>query len=108
MTVFGRNQGGSSIMHKDFNWKRSRISVLEVEAVPQRLIVACPLFGEHISRRVYHAVVTTKLKTECSKDVEGTSQPDAGALNLECAPSYPGSAVRPTRWRPGELVTNRN
>jgi hypothetical protein len=30
MTVFGTYQGASTIMRKAFDWKRSRISVLEV------------------------------------------------------------------------------
>jgi hypothetical protein len=33
ITVFGTYQGASTIMRKAFDWKRSRISVLEVEAV---------------------------------------------------------------------------
>jgi hypothetical protein len=39
ITVFGTYQGASTIMHKAFDWKRSRISVLEVEAVPQSCIL---------------------------------------------------------------------
>jgi hypothetical protein len=35
---FGTYQGASTIMRKAFDWKRSRISVLEVEAVPQSCI----------------------------------------------------------------------
>jgi hypothetical protein len=31
-------QGASTIMRKAFDWKRSRISMLEVEAVPQSCI----------------------------------------------------------------------
>jgi hypothetical protein len=38
ITVFGTYQGASTIMHKAFDWKRSRISMLEVEAVPQSYI----------------------------------------------------------------------
>jgi hypothetical protein len=34
ITVFGTLQGASTIMRKAFDWKCSRISVLEVEAVP--------------------------------------------------------------------------
>jgi hypothetical protein len=34
--VFGTYQGVSTIMHKAFDWKRSTISMVEVEAVPQR------------------------------------------------------------------------
>jgi hypothetical protein len=35
ITVFGTYKGASTIMRKAFDWKRSRISMLEVEAVPQ-------------------------------------------------------------------------
>jgi hypothetical protein len=35
ITVFGTYQGASTIMRKAFDWKRSRISMLEVETVPQ-------------------------------------------------------------------------
>jgi hypothetical protein len=38
ITVFGTYQGASTIMRKAFDWKRSRISMLEVEAVPQSFI----------------------------------------------------------------------
>jgi hypothetical protein len=38
ITIFGTYQGASTIMHKAFDWKRSRISMLEVEAVPQSCI----------------------------------------------------------------------
>jgi hypothetical protein len=38
ITVFGTYQDASTIMRKAFNWKRSRISMLEVEAVPQSCI----------------------------------------------------------------------
>jgi hypothetical protein len=38
ITVFGTYQGASTIMLKAFDWKRSRISMLEVEAVPQSCI----------------------------------------------------------------------
>jgi hypothetical protein len=38
MTVFGTYQGASTIMRKTFDWKRSRISLSEVEAVPQSCI----------------------------------------------------------------------
>jgi hypothetical protein len=31
-------QGASTIMHNVFNWKRSKISMLEVEAIPQNCI----------------------------------------------------------------------
>jgi hypothetical protein len=37
-TVFGTYQGASTIMRKAFDWKRSRISMFEVEAVPQSCI----------------------------------------------------------------------
>jgi hypothetical protein len=33
--MFGTHLGVSTIMCKVFNWKRSRISVLEAEAIPQ-------------------------------------------------------------------------
>jgi hypothetical protein len=33
--VFGTYQGASTIMQKAFDWKRSRMSMLEVEVVPQ-------------------------------------------------------------------------
>jgi hypothetical protein len=36
MTVFGTYQGASDIMRKASGWKRSRISMSELEAVPQR------------------------------------------------------------------------
>jgi hypothetical protein len=39
ITVFATYQGASTIMRKAFDWKRSRISVLEVEAVPQSCIL---------------------------------------------------------------------
>jgi hypothetical protein len=35
MPVFGTYQGASTIMRKAFDWKRSKITMLEVEAVPQ-------------------------------------------------------------------------
>jgi hypothetical protein len=38
ITAFGTYQGASAIMRKAFDWKRSRIPVLEVEAVPQSCI----------------------------------------------------------------------
>jgi hypothetical protein len=38
MPVFGTYQGASTILRKAFNWTRSRISMLEVEAVPQSYI----------------------------------------------------------------------
>jgi hypothetical protein len=38
ITVFGTYQGASSRMRKASDWKRSRISILEVEAVPQSCI----------------------------------------------------------------------
>jgi hypothetical protein len=38
ITVFGTYQGSSTIMRKAFDWKCSRISMLEVEAVPQSCI----------------------------------------------------------------------
>jgi hypothetical protein len=38
ITVFGTYQGASTIMRKAFDWKRSRISMLEVEAVSQSCI----------------------------------------------------------------------
>jgi hypothetical protein len=31
MALFGKYQAASTIMHKAFDWKRSRISVLEAE-----------------------------------------------------------------------------
>jgi hypothetical protein len=34
-TIFGTYQGASTIMYKSFDWKHSRISMLEVEAIPQ-------------------------------------------------------------------------
>jgi hypothetical protein len=37
-TVFGTYQGVSTIMRKAFGWKRSMMSMLEVEAVPQSCI----------------------------------------------------------------------
>jgi hypothetical protein len=33
ITVFGTYQGMSTVMHKILDWKRSRISVFEVEAI---------------------------------------------------------------------------
>jgi hypothetical protein len=33
MTVFGTYQGASTIMREAFDWKRSRISILEIELV---------------------------------------------------------------------------
>jgi hypothetical protein len=38
ITVFGTYLGASTIMRKAFDWKRSRISMLEVEAVPHSCI----------------------------------------------------------------------
>jgi hypothetical protein len=38
ITVFSTYQGASTIMRKAFDWKHSRISMLEVEAVPQSCI----------------------------------------------------------------------
>jgi hypothetical protein len=37
--VFGMYQSVFTIMHKAFSWKRFRISMLEVEAVPQNCIL---------------------------------------------------------------------
>jgi hypothetical protein len=37
-TVLGTYQGASTIMRKVFDWKRTRISMLEVGAVPQSCI----------------------------------------------------------------------
>jgi hypothetical protein len=42
ITVFGTYKGESTIMRKAFDWKRSRISMLEVEAVPQTCIPLSP------------------------------------------------------------------
>jgi hypothetical protein len=36
MSELGPYQGGPTIMRKTLDWNRSRISMLEVEAVPQR------------------------------------------------------------------------
>jgi hypothetical protein len=36
ITVFGTYQGASTIMRKAFDWKRSRISVLEVDVIRLR------------------------------------------------------------------------
>jgi hypothetical protein len=39
MTVFGTYQGASTVMSKAFfDWKSSRIYILEVEALPQTCI----------------------------------------------------------------------
>jgi hypothetical protein len=38
ITVFGTYQGASNIVRNAFDWKRSRISVLEVEGVPWNCI----------------------------------------------------------------------
>jgi hypothetical protein len=38
MTVFSTYQHASTIMRKAFDWKRSRISLLEVEAILQSCI----------------------------------------------------------------------
>jgi hypothetical protein len=38
MTVFGMYQGSSTIMRKAFDWKHSRIYILETEAIPQSCI----------------------------------------------------------------------
>jgi hypothetical protein len=38
ITVFGTCQGASTIMRKAFGWKHSRISMLEMEAIPQSSI----------------------------------------------------------------------
>jgi hypothetical protein len=38
ITVFGMYQGASTIMRKTLYWKRSRISMFEVEAVPYSCI----------------------------------------------------------------------
>jgi hypothetical protein len=38
ITVFGTYQGASTIMGKAFDWKHSRISMSEVEAMPQSYI----------------------------------------------------------------------
>jgi hypothetical protein len=38
ITVFDSYQGVSTIMRKAFDWKRSRISMLELKAVPQSCI----------------------------------------------------------------------
>jgi hypothetical protein len=38
ITVFGTYPGAATIMRKAFDWKRSRISMLEVETVPQSCI----------------------------------------------------------------------
>jgi hypothetical protein len=39
LTIFGTYQGASTIMSKAFDWKCSRISILEVEAIPQSCIL---------------------------------------------------------------------
>jgi hypothetical protein len=44
ITVFGIYQGASTIMRKAFDWKRSRSSMLEVEAVPQIVFRKSRLF----------------------------------------------------------------
>jgi hypothetical protein len=38
MTVFGTYQGASTIVRKASDWNRSRISIFEVETVPQSCI----------------------------------------------------------------------
>jgi hypothetical protein len=38
ITVFGTYQGESTIVRKTLDWKRSRIAMLEAEAVPQSCI----------------------------------------------------------------------
>jgi hypothetical protein len=38
ITVFGTYQRASTIMREAFDWKRSRMCMLEVEAVPQSCI----------------------------------------------------------------------
>jgi hypothetical protein len=38
ITLFGTNQDASTIMHRSFDWKLSRISMFEMEAVPQSCI----------------------------------------------------------------------
>jgi hypothetical protein len=35
--LFGTYQGASTVMHKAFDWKRSRIFVMELEALPQSI-----------------------------------------------------------------------
>jgi hypothetical protein len=37
--IFGTYQGASTIMRKAFDWTCSRMSMLEVEAVPQSCII---------------------------------------------------------------------
>jgi hypothetical protein len=38
ITIFGTYQGVSTIMRKTLDWKRSRISMFEVEAIPHSCI----------------------------------------------------------------------
>jgi hypothetical protein len=38
ITVFGTYEGASTIMHKTLDWKRSRISLFDVEVVPHSCI----------------------------------------------------------------------
>jgi hypothetical protein len=44
ITVFGTYQGASTIMRKAFDWKRSIISMLEVEAVKDYYLLCNFLF----------------------------------------------------------------
>jgi hypothetical protein len=39
ITIFGIYNGASTVMRKVFDWKRSRMSMFEVEAIPQSCIL---------------------------------------------------------------------
>jgi hypothetical protein len=55
INVFGTYQGASTIMCNTLDWKRSRISMFEVEAVPQQLYFIGPDWFEYCF--VYENVV---------------------------------------------------
>jgi hypothetical protein len=57
-TVFGTYQGASTIMRKPFHWKCSRISMLEVETVPQSCIPLSPDLFEYCF--IYEKFVTCR------------------------------------------------
>jgi hypothetical protein len=57
--LFGTYQGASTIVRKAFDWKHSRISMLEVDAVPQSCIPQVQI-GLSIDRFIYEKFVVCR------------------------------------------------
>jgi hypothetical protein len=60
ITVFGTYQGAFTIMRKAFDWKSSRINMLEVEAVPQSCISLSPDCFDYCFILVYEKFVACR------------------------------------------------